>query len=307
MEIYKQGTDRKVTFTFGEDITDATVTLMAVDDPDVNSGNYDLNVVDIEDNKVSFDIPLRFSKFDKNMIVKVAYDYIDDAAPCTDVAFEDVKISTPILPLDEVRSILVTPGFMQTITDADVKEIERATRYIIQSNTGQDFGHYDEVRSVHAGTGQGTVELPGRLLTARKLGSVTLTTELLTTPSKRFLYRAPSSPYADWDGSPIIENGAIYNPRSDSYVARRHWNHGYTTITGEWGWNTVPEDVQEAAKLLINDYACQESAYRDRYLGVMKAADWEVNFRTGAWAMTGNARADQLLKKYVITGGGGVL
>lgn len=79
------------------------------------------------------------------------------------------------------------------------------------------------------------------------------------------------------------------------------WKNDYPfEITGDWGYKTVPAAVKEAAKLLVNDYACSESAYRDRYLESIKAADWRLQFSSRAWEATGNARADYLLSEYVI-------
>lgn len=79
------------------------------------------------------------------------------------------------------------------------------------------------------------------------------------------------------------------------------WKNDYPfKITGDWGYKTVPANVKEAARLLVNDYACSEIAYRDRYLESIRAADWRLQFSSSAWEYTGNARADQLLSEYVI-------
>jgi hypothetical protein len=74
------------------------------------------------------------------------------------------------------------------------------------------------------------------------------------------------------------------------------------SITGEWGYYSVPEDITEAAMLLANDYACGDNLYRDRYLEVIKSGDWNMGFSNRAWDGTGTARADQLLEPYLRTG-----
>lgn len=79
------------------------------------------------------------------------------------------------------------------------------------------------------------------------------------------------------------------------------WKNDYPfEITGNWGYKTIPANVKEAAKILVNDYACGEIAYRDRYLESIKAADWRLQFSSRAWEYTGNVRADQLLAEYVL-------
>jgi hypothetical protein len=78
-------------------------------------------------------------------------------------------------------------------------------------------------------------------------------------------------------------------------------------ITGTWGWKFVPSEVKEAARLLVNDFASGDTIYRDRYLTSMTAADWRIQFNSGAFAKTGNVRADQLLSNYVLTRGWAVI
>jgi hypothetical protein len=39
----------------------------------------------------------------------------------------------------------------------------------------------------------------------------------------------------------------------------------------------------------------------------MTAADWRIQFYSGAYLRTGNVRADQLLADYVVTRGWGVI
>jgi hypothetical protein len=77
-------------------------------------------------------------------------------------------------------------------------------------------------------------------------------------------------------------------------------NEAQYNISGQWGWNSVPAAVQEAAALLAHDYACADVLYRDRYLTSMTAADWRIQFNAGAFSDTGNVRANQLLEEYVI-------
>lgn len=79
------------------------------------------------------------------------------------------------------------------------------------------------------------------------------------------------------------------------------WKQDYPfEITGDWGYKFIPPAVKEAARLLANDYACSEAAYRDRYLKSIRAADWRLEFSSQAWESTGNARADMLLDEYVL-------
>ena len=55
-------------------------------------------------------------------------------------------------------------------------------------------------------------------------------------------------------------------------------------------------------KLLVNDYACGEQMYRDRFLQSYKNADWRLQYYSAAYYDTGNARANLLLAPWVVSG-----
>lgn len=320
MEIYVNDSSRDIVFNvpITELNGDATAKLVGVnsDGTDYVFNSITTEHLDDDTYKFTVTIPLKFVQYDRLLKLTLTQPYTEDTVDETYEHSYDVKVSTPILPLSVIASLLTVPGFDTQVTADDIKTIERATRYIIQSNTGQDFGCYNESRRVH-GHINGLIELPGRLISITDINGATDIGPFHLTPSRLYLHSAKrdhNNPYwspwdQDGDVSPTLTLGPSYNPKTDSWINSRYessWTD--VDINGVWGWNSVPEAVQEAAKLLVNDYACSESAYRDRYLGVMKSADWEINYREQAWAMTGNTRADQLLSDYVIRhGGGGVL
>lgn len=304
MELYTNDTNRDVILSLPITPTATPVVkLIGVDDGE----DYTLNNVTVADGNITITIPFRYLSYDTNIPVQFSFPYEDDSVPLNFLETVNVKVSTPILDKATIRSILTTPGVTDQITDEDIVSIERATRYIIMANTGQDFGHYKEERRVH-GDLRELIELPGRLIELDSIDGSLFLGDLHTTPSRRFIHKTTlfDERWRNYlnQPQPTVMNGPIYNP-----LLRRPRDKFWIDhiFSGTWGWESVPEDVQEAAKLLINDYACSESAYRDRYLNTMKSADWEIDFATNAWAMTGNARADQLLNKYVITGGYGAL
>lgn len=230
---------------------------------------------------------------------------------------DDIHLVTPYVDLNEVQTIL---GSNENFTAA---EIEKAVRYVINAYCGQSFGKRFDTLLV-PGTGEKRLHLPERLI------------DLMTIEPYGFGYKVYDKtvivddtwPGKDWfqvhgdgwflqGGNWLGEGvksdsygyysvtGPIYNPygnRTGIYGVGRP-----LYIGGTWGWQEVPHEVTEAAKLLINDYACDEGLYRDRYVGNMKAADWRIEFNEGTFARTGNVRADQLLSKYVIRRGWGII
>lgn len=221
-----------------------------------------------------------------------------------------VEVYTPYLELWEIKKILGP-----TATPEECWSVEAAVRNVINAHTGQSFGYAHKTLTLTADAGS-ALPLPERILTIEKVVEDTTTKfdiaqlqgtsylgagQFVITGDGWFL-KQPS-----WDTNTY--NNAYQYSTSDPIVAptRRgggtggmYINDAKYALTGTFGYETVPEPVQEAAKLLINDYACAEQIYRDRFIEDMKAADWAFVYNSGAYYKTGNARANLLLSPYVV-------
>lgn len=210
-------------------------------------------------------------------------------------------VATPLLPLSEVKKI---------IEDTDVTnaiEAEAAARYIINAHTGQSFGKFTGVRKVR-GTGNNALALPEKLLRLTKVNGSEPGMRFEVDPGGFYLRNYPwgvPPVRADYHGLHMHTGGVIHNP--NNVKLGTFMNSQVFDIQGVWGWDYVPPAIQQAAKLLVNDYACADALYRDRYLTSMTAADWRIQFHAEAFANTGNVRADALLADYVLPRGWVVL
>lgn len=207
-----------------------------------------------------------------------------------------VEVASPIVPLSRLRTLFTNTNYQ----DADLAELENNIRLVIQAHTGQQFGF--EVGSKRVtGTGEKKISLPQRLnrLYSVTGGPVTYFNVSADGWSLNLGWKnymgIKEMPPEDYIENVTVVSGVIHVP--DSYWKKFHRGTTYT-IEGEWGYPTVPADVQEAALLLANDFGNGENLYRDRYLEAIKSGDWNLTFSEGAFRGTGNARADGLLQKY---------
>jgi hypothetical protein len=213
----------------------------------------------------------------------------------------------------EVITPLLTDRDIKTIhpngTEEEIDRIESAVRHIIQAHTGQRFGKFVGIYDVR-GNADRTLNLPARLVELTSVNGMDedpnkyFAVEQGGWVLRHFPWGVPPVK-ADYYGLHMHVGGVIHNP---NLVRLGEWNDGrYYAVSGVWGYNSVPMPVQEAARLLVNDYACGDAAYRDRYLTSMTAADWRIQFHDGAFQRTGNVRADQLLADYVLASGMAVI
>jgi hypothetical protein len=280
--------DAKI-FHDGEEVF--TFTTLGATDTAVNGGFYTAT------------IPLFLDQFDSTLKIHYDVTYLEVADQNTYTVSKifPVEVVTPILTKAEIKAV------WDTATDAEVTMIEKAVRHVVQAYTGQQFGRYIGTHSVN-GSGGNALHLPQRLISIDAFNGRTEVEDFFRIDNDGYTLR-----FYQWGVPPVKADawglhqhvgGVIHNPNN---ISLTQFANGNYEISGHWGWEAVPDAVKEAAKLLVNDYACADAQYRDRYLVSMTAADWRIQFYSGAYLRTGNVRADQLLADYVVTRGWGII
>lgn len=234
--------------------------------------------------------------------IEVTVDFSYDGNPFT--LSEKYSIATPILPLHVIGNII------ESTDESEQRAVESAVRHIIQAYTGQQFRLYTGDYQID-GIGEAVLRLPEQLITLTSINGDTHWVNItLIHKSKLYLVRkftSGGSIKSDYDTYGYDYSGQY--PFDGVIAAPGVWtsylfnNYETYTVTGEWGWDKVPTGVQEAAKLLVNDYACGDNVYRDRFVNVATGPDWRLQFNAGAYSGTGNVRVDQLLEDYIIKRG----
>lgn len=211
-------------------------------------------------------------------------------------------VITPILTNEQVREIIGSDATSQEVFDA-----EASARYIIQSYTGQTFGKYVGTLNVSGG-GENWIRLPKRLIKLNSINSNTIVNNWVNVRGGGWFIESKvigvPSIRADLDGWHQVPDSGVITAPPRWAKALLPFQFGFEyAIDGEWGWNSVPARVVDAAKLLVNDYACGDSIYRDRFISSISGPDWQLRFNQGAYTSTGNVRADQLLADYKLRRG----
>ena len=221
----------------------------------------------------------------------VRWEFTIDGYPVVQEDYYEVVV--PLVSLDRIREELFLGS---DVTDYDLMLAERRVRRIVEDVCGQTFALRHDTLNVRASTDP-YLRLPERLFTLEdaSVAGFPLNTALVNIGNDGWvLYKVNAYPA-----------GIIYSPKhviDDPYsAAANFWrSNALVSITGYWGWEKVPEAVKEAALVLIEDRLCPETAYRDRYLETMTAADWRIQLNPEAYQGTGNAVADQILRNYVV-------
>ena len=188
---------------------------------------------------------------------------------------------------------------------------EKYARKVIENYTGQQFYLYDDV---YVGYGAGTdiMPLPFKLNTLHELyEDDILVVDTVSSPAVNnwgysplisetgFGLRVDKTNYLD--NTVYVSNGLVPPSISDlSYGAFK--KDSRYRIQGKFGWSEVPDNVEEAAVILIGEYFSKDSTWKNKYVQHVQSFDWQFEYFDDVFRGTGNLYVDQLLQPYVITG-----
>jgi len=224
-------------------------------------------------------LPYAMTKFDGPL--KSFWRYSIDGE--IDIAEEDIEIVTPYVSLDEITAAYPA---LESKSYEDLREMERRVRLIINEITGQTFGARQQ-------TVNATVGPDGSFNLGQRLWHV-----------HYYTVNGQSGDIGDlqlfndgWVGKVVTFPTGYHHIKSDVWYTR---GSKATTVVlhGNFGWPSVPNDINVAAKLLIGDYFCNDAIYRQKGIQAVRAADWRLDFHDSAFAGTGNLDVDRLLSKY---------
>jgi hypothetical protein len=84
-----------------------------------------------------------------------------------------------------------------------------------------------------------------------------------------------------------LKSGVLFNSGTD-YI-----------MNLETGYKVVPNDIQDASKILINDIACGKLEYFKRYVTDYSTDQFKIKIDSSAFSGTGNILVDKILDKYI--------
>lgn len=307
MIIYANSADRTVSLEVPVAPIDGTLTVSIKKDG-VSVFEVSAVVFDPATGTFSFTLPFFLSQEDAELAVSWKFDYLENGQTYTYNRDTKIAVITPYVSFSTLTNL-----YGVELTAEEIQVAERAVRSVINAHCGQSFGRSTGVKYA-VGSGDNSLALPARLISL---------TDVVTDSPGVDLYGSYNVAGDGWYLSPTLYpqggysiksdvtdyvigvNGVIYNPYGNKVSAFQ--KDVRYRVEGTWGWEYVPEAVQEATKLLINDYAGPDSTYRDRYLASLTSPDWRIQFHSGAFRQTGNVRADQLLSDYVLKRGWAVI
>lgn len=246
---------------------------------------------------LSVELSERFSRYDGEYSVVV---YEVDGGEKGDALLMDT--------LRIVRPYIDSAALAPLGQESDYAKYERVARIMIDNVVG---GFYYTLASVDLqGTGSDRLVVGGRVnKLLRVIENNTLLYEINSEDNiaeytlnsdKTAVILFEDSENNMADGRPVLP--VIAGSDSYDYPQMRSvsFPNGYDyTVQVENGWPMVPQDIKEAATLIVEDMACGAPNYWVKYVRNYETKDYKVDFHRPSFAGTGNVIVDQILFRYL--------
>jgi hypothetical protein len=270
---------------------------------------YSFRIESNEDGEIYKEIPKYFEKFDADYSL---YVYSVDSGGNA----EDTKVIDTLTIKRPYINPMVSNPF-----DSELEYQERVARMVIDHATGGFYYKDDTVESF--GLGGDFLSMPNRI---NKINQVYKNNvKVYDRFAEEDVFQEVYVISPDHSAITIFKEG-VYNrtqnyPQSLPLAASDSFNlysdssdpiaaltkikefdlfpkdYDYV-ITGEFGWPVVPQDIQDATRMLIDDISCGKLQYVSQYIKEYKTDQFTIKYDDLSVKGTGNLIVDQILSKY---------
>jgi hypothetical protein len=209
------------------------------------------------------------------------------------VILTNIDIVRPYCNLDSIAAAL-------SITGGSEIEYERLARYIIDSQT-QPFTFMRKEKDI-VGMGMDYLPIDEKIY---KIYKVYENQEIqydssLSSNENLVTYEITK------DGTSItnVDDEAPENKINNKVVWRERYldsafgEGSEYRVDGDFGWRVIPQDIQDACEMLIQDIKSDNLKYINRYIESFDNEDFKIKFSKGPNTGTGNMMVDKILEKY---------
>jgi hypothetical protein len=268
--------------------------------------SFDTEKSEVDHGVYYFYLPLQFADKDRKYKIVWVYEFNSDIY--SHITYLDIV--TPYVSIQEVVEDL---GLGSDCNDPNYKsyhELRMAEKYArktIEYFTGQKFYLFDDTMTI---MGQDSEALP---LTRKlyQLHTLSANDQLLVDNLYDinylgYEYEPTVSGFglkinksSLLDNTVYVANGMVPPSINDrANIFRRGVDY---KVYGRFGWDQVPDDVEQAAIEIMKSYFAKDRIWKDKYINKISTADWSFQYSSDATTGTGSAYADKLLLDYVVT------
>jgi hypothetical protein len=278
---------------------------------DPNSVLLTLQATKLETDIGTYQVVIPFAYCRRNRKFKIVWSYSVNGNQASHSYFIDVV--TPYANMADILEDLnigTDPGDPNYKTYHELQMAEKYARKLIESFTAQFFYLYDETQIVY-GHGSDILPLPFRIHEIHELYENDILLVDKINSNNNWIYNPIISESnfgirvnkQDLVDNLIYSANGLVPPSVNDRGSRGAFKKDYRySVAGRFGWSSVPDNVEEACIILIQQFFDKDKDWRNKYVKSVSTFDWKFEYMEDAHRGTGNLYADQLLTPYVING-----
>lgn len=187
---------------------------------------------------------------------------------------------------------------------------EKYARKIIENYCNQSFYLYNDVQIAY-GSGSDILPLPFKINTLHELygNDILLVDNINEVNNWMFEPLISETGFglrvdrtSSIDNTVYVANGMIPPTINDTGGFGAFGQDVRYRVQGVFGWDKVPDNVEQACIQLMGDYFAKDKVWSNKYVKNIQTFDWQFEYSSDAYRGTGNAYVDQLLNGYVVNG-----
>lgn len=233
---------------------------------------------------ITFTLDEKYISYDGNLEARVLDTYDEE------VIVTNIDVLRPYCDIYSLATEL-------NKTVAQIKEMERIARYIVDSET---FGGFKFVRKEKEVVGMGS----DYLVIDEKIYKLYKLYENLELVYDVNAETNDQEFEISKDKTSII----LTQTETNRVNYNRVWRDRYLDVDfadgfeylvdADFGWKVIPQDIQEATRLLVSDISSDNMRYVNKYIESFDNDDFKIKFAKNFNASTGNLVVDRILQKY---------
>lgn len=282
MEILRYDNSTSLSASFSGLSSSASYTLELNDL--ITSQSYSASATSNTSGVVSFTLPSHYLTYTGSLAASVK-DSSSDV-----VILTNIDVIRPYCNISSTASAL-------DIKTSEAIEYERIARYIIDSHTGGFSYIRKQKEFIGDGSDQLLIDEP-----IHNLYKVYENEQLMydsTLENNEVEYKINKQLNAVVVSIPEGTNRINY-PKvwRDRFLDVDFFDGYEYVIDADYGWRVLPQDIQEASQLLIQDIVDDNLKYINKYIESFDNDDFKIKFSKNWTSTTGNRIVDRILEKY---------
>jgi hypothetical protein len=256
---------------------------------DLITGNeYSASATSNVSGTVVFTMPSNFKEYTAKLAASVKKISNDDL-----VKIFNIDIVRPYTNISSIVTAL-------KVTNTQATEYERLARYIIDSHTGG----FEYTRKKKEFIGDNSDQLLIDEPITGKIYSILENNEImferddsLKNNDQEFVYKKQLNAIVQNlpNGNNRVDYTKVWR---DRYLDVEFYDGYEYSVDADFGWKVIPQDIQDATDMLIQDIATDSLKYVNRYIESFDNDDFKIKFAKNWTASTGNRVVDRILEKY---------